>query len=450
MSEIVIKPDQMAVAKGEAVLITMALGSSLAVCMYDEEGGIGGLVHTLLPDIRREGNGKNGLRYVDTATRALFEAMKEAGAVPERIRVKLVGGAKIFCFAGQAGQPDIGRENVSCARKMLQELDLAIVSEDTGENYGRSVHFMAGSGRLEIETVPDTGSKMTGGRKELMRKMKNMKIGKKLMVSYGIIIIFYIITVIVSLFGVYNVSKSLDVFYNKAFTASYTAGNLRASVQSIGRTILSIATEGTNVDRQEQLDEIDEILRDMDTNLTMLKEQMPDNDLVNQLRESLKDQKQSREAVIEELKNGSDEEAISLYGSDFEPKAEKTRECLEAITAYSRVNAEKYLDRGHEVRQQMTAVILVLSFLILMITVALCLYITKGITEPVSEVREAAKNLAEGNLKVQLKYQSEDELRAGGQLPRDHKRFERLCVRSGRGAFGGWQRKAELPSGNCV
>lgn len=153
MSEIVIKPDQMAVAKGEAVLTTMALGSSLAVCMYDEEGGIGGLVHTLLPDIRREGNGKNGLRYVDTATRALFEAMKEAGAVPERIRVKLVGGAKIFCFAGQAGQPDIGRENVSCARKMLQELDLAIVSEDTGENYGRSVHFMAGSGRLEIETV---------------------------------------------------------------------------------------------------------------------------------------------------------------------------------------------------------------------------------------------------------------------------------------------------------
>ena len=74
MSEIVIKPDQMAVAEGETVLITMALGSSLAVCMYDEEGGIGGLVHTLLPDKRREGNGKNGLRYVDTATRALFEA----------------------------------------------------------------------------------------------------------------------------------------------------------------------------------------------------------------------------------------------------------------------------------------------------------------------------------------------------------------------------------------
>ena len=51
MSEIVIKPDQMAVVKGETVLVTMALGSSLAICMYDEEAGIGGMVHTLLPGI---------------------------------------------------------------------------------------------------------------------------------------------------------------------------------------------------------------------------------------------------------------------------------------------------------------------------------------------------------------------------------------------------------------
>ena len=111
----------------------MALGSSLAVCMYDEEGGIGGLVHTLLPDKRREGNGKNGLRYVDTATRALFEAMKGSGCGTRTDPGKAGRRAKIFCFAGQAGQPDIGRENVSCARKTLQELDLAIVSRTQGK-----------------------------------------------------------------------------------------------------------------------------------------------------------------------------------------------------------------------------------------------------------------------------------------------------------------------------
>ena len=164
------------------------------------------------------------------------------------------------------------------------------------------------------------------------------------------------------------------------------------------------------MDRQEQLAEIDAILSEMDTNLTILKEQMPDNELVNQLRESLKNQKQYREPVIEALKEGDDEKALLLYGKDYEPNAEKTRECLEAITAYSKTNAEIYLERGHEVRQRMTAVILVLSFLLLIITVVFCFFITKGITEPVREVREAARNLAEGNLSIQLKYRSGDEL----------------------------------------
>ncbi len=185
-------------------------------------------------------------------------------------------------------------------------------------------------------------------------------------------------------------------FYNKAFTASYTAGNLRASVQNIGRTILSIATEGVNVDRQEQLAEIDAILSEMDTNLTILKEQMPDNELVNQLRESLKNQKQYREPVIEALKEGMTRKRSCYTGRITSPMRRRRGNVWKRLPHTPKTNAEIYLERGHEVRQRMTAVILVLSFLLLIITVVFCFFITKGITEPVREVREAARNLAEG------------------------------------------------------
>lgn len=153
MREIMIKPDEMTVAGGDGIIVTKALGSSLAVCMYDAEAKIGGMVHTLLPDSQAAGHGSSRLKYVDTAVLALYDAMKESGADEKRIRVKLVGGARIFCFNVQDGQADTGRENVISARKKLQELDLAIVAEDTGENYGRSVYFCAADGRLEIETV---------------------------------------------------------------------------------------------------------------------------------------------------------------------------------------------------------------------------------------------------------------------------------------------------------
>ncbi len=43
------------VDKNPGILITLGLGSCVAVCIRDKvKGGIGGLVHVMLPDSRRE------------------------------------------------------------------------------------------------------------------------------------------------------------------------------------------------------------------------------------------------------------------------------------------------------------------------------------------------------------------------------------------------------------
>ena len=154
MRQILIRPDELAVSEGDTVLMSLALGSSLAICMYDQNRQIGGMVHTLLPlshsGIVREAD---KLRYVDSSVKALCDALLARGAVLEDIRAKLAGGARIFCFSHTEQQHEVGRENILCARQKLQELGIPLVSEDTGENYGRSVYFHTADGRLAIETV---------------------------------------------------------------------------------------------------------------------------------------------------------------------------------------------------------------------------------------------------------------------------------------------------------
>lgn len=158
MRRIMIKPDQMAVSAEPAVLESLAVGSSIVVCLYDGKKKIGGMVHTLLPEkIQNTGNAYDRLRYVDSAIEQLYRELLKLGAGPEDMAAKLAGGARIFCFSEQREQTDIGKANVSCARKCLRELKIPITSEDTGENYGRSVHFHVEDGRLEIETVNRTG-----------------------------------------------------------------------------------------------------------------------------------------------------------------------------------------------------------------------------------------------------------------------------------------------------
>ena len=154
MCRIVIRPNELKVSKGDDILTAMALGSSLGVCLYDEDTGIGGMVYTLLPE-KKKGRRKEtlDLRYVEPAIEALYLSMREAGAGSEHMWAKLVGGAKLFSFLEEGSEPDIGRENVEQAREKLQQMGIPIQAEDTGENYGRTVYFRLLDGSIDIETV---------------------------------------------------------------------------------------------------------------------------------------------------------------------------------------------------------------------------------------------------------------------------------------------------------
>lgn len=154
MRQIVIRPEELAVSEEGTVLVSLALGSSLAVCMYDQIRHIGGMVHTLLPQNRMGAAGEGDrLRYVDSSVQALCDALLARGASRTDLKAKIAGGARIFSFSENGRQQETGRENILCARQKLLELGISLVSEDTGENYGRSVYFHTDDGRLAIETM---------------------------------------------------------------------------------------------------------------------------------------------------------------------------------------------------------------------------------------------------------------------------------------------------------
>lgn len=154
MKQILIRPDELGVSKDEVVFMSLALGSSLAICIYDETRHIGGMAHTLLPKscsgMIREAD---KLRFVDSSVQALCDALLAEGAVLADLKAKLAGGARIFSFSETERHKEVGRENILCARQKLQELGIPLTSEDTGENYGRSVYFHTADGRLAIETM---------------------------------------------------------------------------------------------------------------------------------------------------------------------------------------------------------------------------------------------------------------------------------------------------------
>ena len=152
-TEIRVKVAEWAVGRDEQTLITIGLGSCVAIALYDSAARVGGLAHTLLPDETMARDRTNPAKFAASAVTLLLAEMTRLGADATRIRAKLVGGASMFANLLPAGGINIGDRNIAAARQALQRNGIRIVAEDVGSDHGRSVHFHLGDGRVEVRSL---------------------------------------------------------------------------------------------------------------------------------------------------------------------------------------------------------------------------------------------------------------------------------------------------------
>jgi len=152
-AEIRVKVADFAVARDEQTLITIGLGSCVAIMLYDAAARIGGLAHTLLPDESMARDRSNPAKFAASAVTLLLAEMTRLGADARRVRAKLVGGASMFSNLLPKGSINIGDRNVLAARQALGRCDVPIDAEDVGSDHGRSVHFYLEDGRVEVRSL---------------------------------------------------------------------------------------------------------------------------------------------------------------------------------------------------------------------------------------------------------------------------------------------------------
>jgi len=152
-TEIRVKVADCAVGRDDQTLITIGLGSCVAIMLYDEVARVGGLAHTLLPDESMARDRSNPAKFAASAVALLLAEMTRLGADARRLRAKLVGGSSMFANLIPAGGINIGDRNVAAARQALRASVVPIVAEDVGSDHGRSVHFFLDDGRVEVRSL---------------------------------------------------------------------------------------------------------------------------------------------------------------------------------------------------------------------------------------------------------------------------------------------------------
>ena len=134
----------------DATIVTHALGSCIAVCLFDPIARVAAMLHFLLPEskINAERARQQPGAFADTGIPLLFQSAYKAGLDKKRVEVKLVGGAEVTERDGAAFK--IGRRNALAARNVLWKNGVLVKAEDVGGSTARTVHLSVGSGRVEI------------------------------------------------------------------------------------------------------------------------------------------------------------------------------------------------------------------------------------------------------------------------------------------------------------
>ena len=152
MRELRVKVADFAVAKGDAVLATIGLGSCVAITIYDPAQRVGGLAHILLPSEGLSRDASNRAKFPSTAVPLLIEEMRKLGARGP-YTAKIAGGASMFGALLPSGGINMGERNVIASRQALDLAGIRLQSQDCGGDYGRSVFFPVIDGRVLIRSL---------------------------------------------------------------------------------------------------------------------------------------------------------------------------------------------------------------------------------------------------------------------------------------------------------
>ncbi len=250
-------------------------------------------------------------------------------------------------------------------------------------------------------------------------KIKNYEIKKKLLVSFGIPLGLFLVTIVVFIAGVFYIQGQFSDFYTYTYELSKNTQNSCTAVQGAAKSVafsmvltdekMIQAFQDNAVQYMEtlevNLEELEDIYRD-DT--TKIKETL------TIVSEAMEERKDIEKAVLA----GQPAEALNLYMTKYGPKMTAIQTNIQELTQVVEELATTTFLSGRSGSTWILLLALIISAISLVATIGMAKQLITNLTQPIKEIEKAAKEMTEGNLTVTIDYESEDEL---GSLARSMK-----------------------------
>ena len=242
--------------------------------------------------------------------------------------------------------------------------------------------------------------------------MKDLKVSKKLTISYAIILTLLIMSCVVSIVDFIRLGGQIETFYDGPFTVNDSASVINSNFERMQKSVYrSISNTDSEI--------VKEAITDARNCAAIIQEELPvvkahflgDQQIIDRLDAALAKLAPMREHVLTLASENQKAEAADYMEHNNILAIQEAQAELNSLIESGYKKGETLVSGLREKQAMAVFTVILLGGISVAVSVVFGIYITRGITQPVTELEQAARAMARGEFSaVRVAYNSRDEL----------------------------------------
>ncbi|MFH1148710.1 MAG: methyl-accepting chemotaxis protein [Pseudomonadota bacterium] len=249
-----------------------------------------------------------------------------------------------------------------------------------------------------------------------MKRVKDMKIGSRLGMAFGLLVMFMIVLVVVGIVCIGSFEQKLERIVEVNNVRTGLANDMLDATHIVSRVVRTIALLDDSSAKTKEKNKIDEAGRKYDEASKKLEEMTDSSEgkaIFVKINENRDQGRAANQVVMNLAFANKREEAVRSLLDEAGPKVKAWRDSLREMVKYQDERTAFRYKEAQDVGSRVRWVMFLLAGVALVLAALIGAWITHGITRPLSEAVGVANRLAEGDLTCKIEVDSKDET---GQL----------------------------------
>lgn len=248
----------------------------------------------------------------------------------------------------------------------------------------------------------------------MREQIKNMKIGKKLYTLVGVALVGMFLIGLLSIKLMGNLNGETKIIAEKWLPSLYLAQGMDTQLAQIRLNEVASVTAQTAEQRATNVNKVTQAVDKLDASMTSYSTYLSTTEgrkLYEALQTAWANYKQQVDTpVMTMVRDGQQMEALTLLDGEGLEKYEAVSLALNNLSAFNNEGSDDAYNESNATYR--TAIIAQVAVMVVVVVVGIffSVLIIGCIRIPVGELEDVAIQMAQGNLDVQINYQSKDEI----------------------------------------